>query len=56
MSSNNRYSLCPPVKGGIQFWEINDMEKMFALVSISVHYPNAEDEAKRLYAIVTEQA
>ncbi len=28
--------------GGEQFWLINDMQEMFAVVSISVKYPNAE--------------
>jgi hypothetical protein len=47
----------PPISGGEQFWLINDMQdwlindmqKMFAVVSISVKYPNAEQVAKQLF-------
>ena len=51
---NPRYSLAPPVEGGIQFWEINDLEKEQSLVSISVHFPNAEQVARKLYDELTK--
>lgn len=55
MNSKDRYSLCPPIPGGNQFWEINDMEQMFAVVAISASLPHAEREARRLYAMLTEE-
>ncbi len=45
MTPKLRYSFVPPISGGEQFWLINDMEEMFAVVSISVKYPNAEQVA-----------
>jgi hypothetical protein len=49
MTPKLRYSFVPPISGGEQFWLINDMQEMFAVVSISVKYPNAEQVAKRLF-------
>ena len=49
MTTKLRYSFVPPISGGEQFWLINDMEEMFAVVSISVKYPNAEQVAKQLF-------
>lgn len=44
-----RYQLCPPVPGGYAFWAINDMKRMYALVTISKYFPDAGIEARRLY-------
>ena len=49
-----RYSLCPPVHDGIQFWQINDQKLQFAIVSISVQFPEAEKLARQAYAELRE--
>ena len=54
MTPKLRYSFVPPISGGEQFWLINDMEEMFAVVSISVKYPNAEQVAKQLFVPLAE--
>lgn len=50
----HRYSLCSPVPGGESFWLINDMQKMYAVVSIFKDFPGAEAEIRRLYAKLIE--
>ena len=45
-TDNGRFALVGPVKGGIQWWEINDMQKMYAVVSVSATIPFAEEIAK----------
>jgi hypothetical protein len=45
-SASGRYALVSPVRGGIQFWEINDMEKEYAVFSRSVHFSDAEDVSR----------
>jgi hypothetical protein len=47
-----KYSLCPPVDGGVQFWMIEDLEHMFQYVTIHKSFPNAEQEARRLFDIL----
>jgi hypothetical protein len=49
---NYRYSLCPPVEGGCQFWMIEDLKEMFQYVTIHKNFPNAEQEAHRLFDII----
>ena len=39
---NRRYSLVGPVPGGSDWWEINDMEKMYAVTTVQASFPNAE--------------
>lgn len=56
MDPEERYSLCPPVTGGIQFWEINDQKLQFAIASFSVHLPHAEKHARKVYADLMEHA
>lgn len=48
-TSNGRFALANPVKGGIQFWEINDMQKMYAVVSVSASLPFAEEIARQAF-------
>jgi aminopeptidase C len=48
-SKSGRYSLCAPVEGGCQWWMINDLKRMYAIVQISVHYPGAEAAARKLF-------
>lgn len=45
-----RYVLSAPVEGGIQFWEVNDMQEMYAVASIQKRVPGAEEFAKQILA------
>lgn len=45
-----RYVLAPPPEhGGLQFWEINDMQEMYAIVAIHKSFPNVEQVMNDLY-------
>ena len=37
-----KYSLVHPVPGGYFWWAINDMEKMYSVVTVQADFPNAE--------------
>lgn len=43
-----RFVLSAPTPEGNAFWSIQDMKEEFALVSISIHFPGAEAEARAL--------
>jgi hypothetical protein len=40
-----KYVLAPP-SGELDWWEINDMEKMYAIVTIQASIPGAEEIAR----------
>jgi hypothetical protein len=40
-----KYAFAPP-SGAHDWWEINDMEKMYAVVSIQASVPHAEEIAR----------
>lgn len=50
MEKPERYSLAHPVEGGYQWWAVNDMEKMYAVVSVSASAPYAEEIARFAFA------
>ena len=50
-----RYRLTAPVVDGNEFWEINDMQENVNLVSISKNFPNAEERARLLYDVLTNE-
>ena len=39
---NGKYALVGPVKGGYDWWSINDMEEMYAVVTVQAKVPQAE--------------
>jgi hypothetical protein len=47
--TKDKYALAGPVEGGIQYWEINDMERMYAVASVHVSFPNAEQAIHALW-------
>jgi hypothetical protein len=49
----NRFVLAHPVEGGVQWWQINDMEKMYAVFSVQASVPHAEEIARFAYAKIT---
>lgn len=49
LEMNQRYSLVPPIHGGEQFWDINDEQRQFAIISIHVSFPDAEKLAKECF-------
>lgn len=41
METKGKYTLTPP-SGAFNWWEINDMEKMYAVITVQASFPNAE--------------
>lgn len=48
-SQTGRYALVGPVNGGYAFWAINDLQRGYALVSISKNVPDARQLAKTIF-------
>jgi hypothetical protein len=45
-TDDGRYVLAHPVSGGFDWWEINDMQKMYAVVTVQASFPEAEQVAR----------
>ena len=45
-TADGRYVLAHPVRGGFDWWEINDMQKMYAVVTVQASFPEAEAVAR----------
>lgn len=52
---NRRYALVGPVVGGDQWWEINDMEKMYAVATIQSSFPNAEEVIRFAWSKIPDE-
>ena len=37
-----KYALAGPTAGGFDWWMINDLEKMYAVVTVQASFPDAE--------------
>ena len=54
MERKGKFVLSPP-SGTHDWWEINDMEKMYAVVSIQSSFPGAEQVAHDAWSHIGEQ-
>ena len=55
MDPKQRYSLCPPVDGGLRWWEITDTKLDFAVVTVFADSPHAEEIARAAYELITKE-
>lgn len=51
---NGRYALVGPAPGGYDWWAINDMEKMYAVVNVQASFPNAEQVIRFAWSQIPE--
>ena len=49
-----KYALIGPVPGGDDWWQINNMQKMYAVVSVQATFPNAEQVIRFAWAQISE--
>ena len=49
----DRYRLAEPFKGGSDWWEISDMVKEYAVVTIQADFPDAEALAQLAFSKVS---
>jgi hypothetical protein len=49
-----KFALVGPVPGGTQWWQINDREKMYAVVSVQASFPHAEEVIRFAWAQIPE--
>jgi hypothetical protein len=54
VEKKGKYVLAPPVPGQYPWWEINDMEGMFAVFTVQESFPNAEKVARFAFEQIAE--
>ena len=50
----DRFRLCGPIDGGSRWWEINDMAKGYAVVTIAADFSGAENIARLAFSKVRD--
>lgn len=56
LKTSERFVLAHPVEGGNQWWEVNDMEKQYAVVTVQASVPHAEEIARFAYSKIVDEA